>query len=173
MKKYLLDNIEKVNGCWIWKRALNNKDINIGYGICYHLGKRKLAHRASYEVFKGEVPRDLFVCHTCDNRRCINPEHLWIGTRSDNAVDAVKKGRMKPVWGRKKTQEEIDKIQKNRTIPDQKGERSPRAKLSNQQVLEIREKLSRKVKYKYISEEYGIDICSLSDIKFRRTWKHI
>lgn len=78
-------------GCWLWV-GVKNKD---GYG--YIRGSHRLpitlAHRASYQVFKGEIPDGYCVCHTCDNPSCINPNHLWIGTKAENNKDKVNKGR--------------------------------------------------------------------------------
>ncbi len=52
-----------------------------------------LAHRCSFIEFKGKIPEGLLVCHSCDNRACINPDHLWVGSQKENAIDSVKKGR--------------------------------------------------------------------------------
>lgn len=172
-KLRLMKKIEKVGDCWIFTGALNNKKQGIGYGVTTYNRKRILAHRLSYNLFKGQIAKGLCVCHTCDNRKCCNPDHLWLGTHTENIKDAFKKGRLAPIWGRKKTQEEKDKIQRNRSIPDQKGEKHHNSKLKNDQVIEIRKLLNKKVKYREISEKFGIDICSIPDIKFRRTWKHI
>lgn len=76
--------------CWTWVGAINSN----GYGqLNGPLGNRIYAHRASYEMFIGPIPKGLFVLHHCDNRKCINPSHLFIGTLKDNTQDAISKGR--------------------------------------------------------------------------------
>lgn len=78
-------------GCWLWEGFLD-KD---GYGTVRSpkRGKMVLAHRASYGAFIGEVPSNLLVCHRCDTPACVRPEHLFLGTHTDNAEDMVAKGR--------------------------------------------------------------------------------
>jgi hypothetical protein len=86
------DNVQiDENGCWIWQRAIRGKS---GYGCLRVKGKLYDAHRFSFILFKGEVPEKHLVCHTCDVRKCCNPDHLFAGTYSDNYWDAVKKGRI-------------------------------------------------------------------------------
>jgi hypothetical protein len=79
--------LKKEGDCWIYTGGLNRN----GYG---KFGK-KSAHRASYEIFKGEIPSGKYVCHSCDNPSCFNPEHLWLGTALENALDSIKKGRQR------------------------------------------------------------------------------
>ena len=79
------------NGCWNW---LGAKDPD-GYGRACYMNKTPMAHRLSYQFSKGLIPEGMCVCHTCDNRACINPLHLWLGTHQDNMDDKKNKGRAK------------------------------------------------------------------------------
>jgi hypothetical protein len=92
LKEKLLSRIIKQpTGCWEWQGATRGN----GYGVMAFAGKKNLAtHRMSYIAHNGDIPENLLVCHTCDNRKCINPDHLFLGTHSDNMKDALKKGRL-------------------------------------------------------------------------------
>lgn len=82
--------VTKTDGCWLWIGCKNRR----GYGkICFEGNIHATAHRVSYQLFKGPIVDDLYVCHTCDNPSCVNPEHLWLGTTQDNKVDQLKKDR--------------------------------------------------------------------------------
>ena len=124
--------LNKKNGCWEWQRHLNER----GYGY-FNLEKKKSigAHRASYILNKGEIPDGLFVCHACDNPKCVNPDHLWLGTPLENNRDMFKKGR--------------DKVTK--------------PKLSKEIVMEIYNDQSlAQVK---LAEKYGVSQSTISNIK--------
>lgn len=75
--------------CWEW---IGNKSQN-GYGQFSSRYFSTLAHRASWEIFVGPIPDGLYICHRCDNKSCVNPEHLFLGTQHDNMLDMVQKGR--------------------------------------------------------------------------------
>lgn len=83
------EKVEKTDSCWLWTGALNGK----GYGCMSYNGKATSAHRLSYILHKGEIPDGLIICHTCDIPKCVNPDHLWAGTPSENMKDMFAKDR--------------------------------------------------------------------------------
>lgn len=100
--------VKKTRSCWIWMGAKDRQ----GYGFFWWKNKQVRAHRFVAEVVKGEKTGNLLVCHKCDNPSCVKPDHLFVGTISDNARDMVSKGR--GLVGRKRSTESIRKSAKGR-----------------------------------------------------------
>lgn len=134
------------DACWNWI-AFRNSD---GYGIIGTGGKsNQAAHRVSYLLNVGTIPDGYRVLHRCDNPSCCNPSHLFLGTQADNVADMV---------------------QKKRNVAH-KGEKAPRAKLSFNQVQEIKAKYSGKRGEKLaLSREYGVCIQTICNILNETTW---
>jgi hypothetical protein len=105
-----------------------------------------LAHRVAYEIAKGKIPKGFYVCHKCDNRICINPDHLFIGNQTDNMQDASDKGRTA------------------------RGEKCHASKLKASDIPFIR---SDKRTQESIAKYYGVKQSVISRIKNRITWKHV
>jgi len=105
------------SGCWIWQHSRNTSS-KWQYGTQWWKGKLRSAHVLSYEFFKGPT-NGLNVCHTCDNPRCCNPDHLWLGTQKQNITDAAAKGHM--------------------ASPLKRGEKNGRCKLTDDAVANLRD----------------------------------
>lgn len=98
--------VDPSTGCWNWTASTIGK----GYGQCNvrHL-KERYAHRVSYQAFKGEIPDGIDVLHTCDNKLCVNPRHLFLGTKEDNAQDMKAKDRH--LYGERNTEVKLTEKQ--------------------------------------------------------------
>ena len=154
LKDYLKKRVDihPISGCWNWNASLNS----YRYGSAYFKGTREMAHRASYREFVGEIPIGMNVCHKCDNTKCINPDHLFIGSQKDNVMDAVKKGHYK-----------------GRPQSFNKGENHIMAKLNNADIFQIKNGIRTGMRTKDLSALFGVKPCTISDIKYGRRWKHI
>jgi hypothetical protein len=142
----LLEKIEHDTngGCWLWSAKINRT----GYGGIKHSwhGGGVLSHRAAYTEFVGPIPDGLFVCHKCDVRTCINPDHLFLGTALDNNRDAGRKGR------------------------SARGERHGQSKLSLNQARQIKMMLDKGEKRKTIAKTFGIGLSPVDSIAQGRHW---
>lgn len=150
----LLGNIIKNNGCWEWQGDLHRE--GYGYTTEYETNKKSHVHRISYKVFKGEIPEGLYVCHHCDNRKCIAPNHLFVGTAKENMQDALKKGRLEHV-----------------KLMQPKGEEKLNSKLKEFEVKEIKKMISQREKIAVISRKYNVSWSVIDSIKRNKTWRHV
>lgn len=137
--------IDPISDCWNWKLALNPD----GYGRCYYDGVSVRAHRLSYQLHYGDFPRHMVVCHKCDNPRCVNPHHLFIGTPKDNMADKRQKGRAKGI---------------------NKGELNGSAKLSKNEISEILTLLDQGLKQHEVARLFGVTQSHVSRVKSGQRW---
>ena len=146
IKKYFNKYVIKQEGCWDWSGTIQWT----GYATL-NIRPPIKAHRASWILNYGSIPEGKLVCHTCDNRKCTNPEHLWLGTYEENIADKFKKGRS--------------------NTP--KGSQLKVSQLNEEQVLEIKVFLKNGLTCGEIARQYGVSRKIISRIKNNDTWKHI
>jgi Autographiviridae endonuclease len=143
------------DSCWNWVGCVQDN----GYGRFNGNAGTEGAHRFSYRAFIGNIPSGLDVCHACDNRRCVRPDHLFVGTRADNMQDCKSKDRMSS--GEKH----------GLTI---KGSiKSNAAKLSPDQVAIIDLRLSSGHKRSQIAIDFGVKLSAVRSIATGESWSHI
>jgi hypothetical protein len=149
-KESLLKQIKiDENECWNFTGKIMSK----GYGIINDSRVSKLAHRAMWELTFGPIPNGLFICHKCDNKLCINPDHLFTGTPADNTHDMMNKGRKRGGF---------------KGLP---GELSPCHKLTWSNVNKIRELIGQGVKNHVLAKMFNICSSQISEIKYNRAWR--
>lgn len=152
LNKQFWNRVEKTNICWLWTGA---KRDNNNYGCLVVNGKRILAHRFSWILHNGYIPKKMCVLHKCDNPPCVNPAHLFLGTQSDNMHDMYKKGRG------------------NKYIIEG-GEKHPRAILTEKQVLKIRGLyVPYKVSTYKLAEMFNVSRSAIVHITNKRNWKYV
>lgn len=131
--------------CWEWNKSLDYT----GYARMILPDKSKvLVHRASYVEFVGKIPLNMQVCHKCDNRKCCNPNHLFLGTAKDNAHDRDSKGRTARHFGTK----------------------NPNSKLTEQEVRNIKFLVNMGISRKSLSEIYNIGVRHVGDLVNGKRW---
>ena len=134
---------EPNTGCWLWEAGC----FSTGYGLFRVGGKLKLAHRVAYSLYASPIPAGLCVLHRCDVRTCVNPAHLWLGTKADNNNDCRAKGRTT------------------------RGAKNGSAKLTENQVVEIR--AAEGLSQRGLAAKYGISQKQISDILRGVLWSYL
>lgn len=135
---------EPMSGCWLW----------LGPVTCDGYGKQggRLAHRISWEIWRGEVPRGLHVLHRCDTACCVNPDHLFLGTHADNMADMRKKGRR---------------------LGAGVGSKNGRSKLSDDSVARIRQMAASGLYLREIAPQFDVGMSTISRVLRGESWRHI
>jgi hypothetical protein len=145
---YFWARVRKGPDCWTWTGTRSFS----GYGQVSFASKKTLAHRLSWQLHFGEIPDGKHVCHSCDNRLCVRPDHLWLGTNADNVADRVAKGRTSRV----------------------PGDLNGRARLTEAQVRELRKlPLLPMATRDVIAQHYGVPLSTLKNAYYGITWKHL
>lgn len=142
--------------CWPWRQSTKAG----GYGQLMVARRNVLAHRYAYELTNGAIPAGQFVCHSCDNRRCCNPAHLWLGTPLDNVRDMYTKGR------RRSPSPEVVRVamaKRGRT----------NAKLTIDDVRTIRQRRANGESLQSIANAYGVNQSNISKITRNQSWNDI
>ena len=146
-KQRLMRRVSKqTNGCWNWTGRTNIG----GYGWI-RLNGQVIAHRAAFSLFVSEIPRGKYVLHHCDNRRCVNPDHLFLGDAKSNMLDAKAKGR---TW-------------------KPKGSLHPMAKLNEASVRAIRALSADGKTQSEIARLFGLVPSTISVVVSRKHWSHV
>lgn len=137
--------VKKTKTCWIWTTGKRK-----GYGVFCIKFKTLKAHRFSWEICKGPIPKNILVLHKCDNRACVKPSHLFLGTQQDNMKDMMSKNRQA------------------------KGEKHSQVKLTEKEVLRIRYLYSKgNISQRKLAKQFNVTQPMITNIVKRQNWKHI
>lgn len=146
-----------MTSCQLWTKS-KDKD---GYGLAWAGNKQHRAHRLAWTRARGPIPAGLCVLHRCDQPACVNVEHLWLGTNADNMADKVAKGR----------QSRGPSAKHRQRTP--RGERVGLAKLTAEQVIDIRAHAANGETQVSLASRFGVVQQNIHNIVHRKTWAHI
>lgn len=136
------------DGCWVWCGPADH------YGSFYMDGRRIGAHRAAWFLTFGQIPDGLMVCHRCDNRRCVRPSHLFLGTAAQNTRDMMEKGRWRRAY-------------------HARGEINGHARLTTADVVAIRGRAAAGESQRAIARSLGVSRFAVQSVVRGWTWRHV
>lgn len=147
-----VNRVSVSNGCWLWNGPTHRRS---GYGMihfgAYPRRRKTMAHRVSWEIFRGPIPVGLCVLHRCDIPACVRPSHLFLGSHDDNMADMKRKGRARVSV----------------------GVANPRARLNEKDVVEIRRCAREGVDARVTAARFGICRWTVYRIVRRVLWAHV
>lgn len=145
IKEKLEFRSKDVGKCREWTGSVSKR----GYGYLRINKTSYRVHRLAYETFCGGIPEGMCVLHSCDNRKCINPEHLFVGTNADNTKDMIGKGRMAV------------------------GEALPQSILTANEVIKIKKMIEHKIPQTEIARNFNVARTTISSISTGKSWAHV
>ena len=153
--------VDETSGCWLWQGGLDKR----GRGRISVNGRIRLAHREVWRHLRGEIQNGKYLCHTCDNPQCVNPEHLYVGTHQDNMNDMKARGR---TWAAQNP-EAAREVGRRTGLANThaRGEKNPKSKLTEQQVKFIR---NDPRPTRYVAAEYAVNRTTIQRIRNGSAW---
>ena len=147
-QKHFWQHVDKSGDCWIWMGATTR-----GYGQTTIDKKHGYAHRFSWEFANGSIPNKKIICHKCDTPRCVNPEHLFIGTQADNIKDAIKKGRTK--------------------YKASFGSKNGNSRLTELAVKDIKKQYAGGKTLREVANAIGVSKSTVWNVVSNKNWRHV
>lgn len=157
------------DGCSEWRGSVGAQ----GYGRLAHKGKTWLAHRIAYRLANGPIPPGMFVCHACDNRRCVRASHLFLGAHEDNIRDMVAKQRHRVPRSRVNTPRGEEHWTRRRPDLIARGGMRSSSKLTDAAVREARLARQRGASYLALARRYGVSVATMRSAVVGLTWRHV
>jgi hypothetical protein len=151
------------DGCWLWMGHVSKRH---GYGKTSVDDRTRQAHRVAWALERGPIPEGLCVLHRCDNRRCVRPGHLFLGTKAENTADMVAKGRQA------RGDRHFARANPERLNPV-RGERQWNARLNDTAVVEIRSRLRSGQTQQSVATRFGVSQSTIGRVARGVNWAHV